>query len=147
MAYCSLSLVSSLKGDFKLSHFLSSSIFVMDSARKAPEDKLPSASRASYADIVKTNLPLEDDWWRRFQAKDEDEAVDKALEASLQDAKVSFFLFCLSSGSTSFATNKASIKTTELIFTLISCSQEAHCPAAVYFSYNYPCLFTAHSSL
>ena len=64
---------------------------MMDSTRKAPEDKLPSASHASYADIVKTKLPLKDDWWRRFQAEDEDEAVEKALEASLQDAKVRVF--------------------------------------------------------
>ena len=68
---------------------------MMDSTNKALEDKLPSTSRASYADVVKTKLPLKDDWWRRFQAEDEDEAVEKALEASLEDAKVSFF-FCLS---------------------------------------------------
>ena len=68
----------------------------MDSTRKAPDDQLPSTSRTSYADVVKTNLPLKDDWWRRFQAEDEDEAIEKALQASLEDAKVVFFLFCTS---------------------------------------------------
>ena len=38
---------------------------------------VPSASRASYADIVKRKSPLKDDLWRRFQAEDEDEAIEK----------------------------------------------------------------------
>lgn len=63
----------------------------MDSTHKAPEDQLPSASRASYADVVKTKSPLKEDWWRRFQGEDEDEAIEKALEASLEAAKVGFF--------------------------------------------------------
>ena len=57
----------------------------MDSTCKAPGDQLPSTSRASYAS------PLKDDWWRRFQAEDEDEAIKKALEASLQAATVGSF--------------------------------------------------------
>ena len=64
---------------------------MMDSKRKAPEDQLPSTSRASYADIVKAKRPLKDDWWRRFQAEDEDEAIKKALEASLEAATVCSF--------------------------------------------------------
>lgn len=63
----------------------------MDSTRKAPEDQLPSVSLASYADVVNTKSPLKDDWWRRFQAEDEEEAIEKALEASLEAAKVGFF--------------------------------------------------------
>ena len=80
----------------------------MNSKRKAPEDQLPSASRASYADVVKTKSTLKDDWWRRFQAEDEEEAIEKALEASLEDAKVGFsLLFELFI----FASKKVSIKT------------------------------------
>ena len=69
--------------------------FVMDSTRKTPEDQLPSASRASYADVVKRKSPLKDDSWRRFQAEDEDEAIEKALEASLEAAMVGVFSFVL----------------------------------------------------
>ena len=57
----------------------------MDSKGKAPEDKLASPS-ASYADVVKAKSPLKDDWWRRYQAEDEDQAIKRALEASIEAA-------------------------------------------------------------
>jgi len=60
----------------------------MDSTGETSEDQLPSASRASYADVGKRKSPLKDDLWRRFQAEDEDEAIEKALKASLEAAKV-----------------------------------------------------------
>ena len=62
----------------------------MDSTRKAPEDKLASPS-ASYADVVKAKSPLKDDWWRRFQVEDEEEAIKRALEASIEAATVGPF--------------------------------------------------------
>ena len=61
----------------------------MDSSRINPEDQSSSSSsgeesiRTLYADVVKGHSPLTNDYWRRFQMEDEDEAMRKALKESL----------------------------------------------------------------
>ena len=61
----------------------------MDSSRINTEDQSSSSSsgeatiRALYADVVKGHSPLTNDYWRRFQMEDEDEAMRKALKESL----------------------------------------------------------------
>ena len=63
--------------------------FAMDSSRINPEDQSSSSSsgeesiRTLYADVVKGHSPLTNDYWRRFQMEDEDEAMRKALKESL----------------------------------------------------------------
>ena len=66
----------------------------MDSTNYSSDEQSPSTSagRPSYADVVKGYLsaPITNSYWRKFQAEDEEEAVKKALEASLKDCIVSF---------------------------------------------------------
>ena len=42
--------------------------------------------------------PLTNSYWRKFQVEDEEEAVKKALEASVKEQIVSFFVFYFHSG-------------------------------------------------
>ena len=70
----------------------------MDSTNYSSDEQSPSTSagRPSYADVVKgySSAPITNSYWRKFQAEEEEEAVKKALEASLKaslkDCIVSF---------------------------------------------------------